>query len=159
MVLGRDPTFFHPSVVDVLKLGDGNPYSKKDSTIRRQEVLAAISSSLVEHIVRSVEYWSRNQQWTLFLGAAIAVLPTREHKQQALKALAQHIGLEAPDSVKSLVDIAHAIKMISYCISKDVENKKNKMPLFSLLLIKYAEKVGHQFYYIYFIMFICPKRL
>ena len=141
MVLGRDKTFFHPTEVEVLKLGDGNPQSKKDASVRRAEIQSAISNKLCETIVHNIEYWSRNPQWTLFLGAAVGALPTAAHRREALQALAQHCGEVMPPEVNSLIDIAHSSKMLSYVITNDANNKLIKMPIFSLMLLAAAKKV------------------
>ncbi|KAG1708514.1 Pumilio 3 [Nymphon striatum] len=43
----RDKHFFHPDIVSLLALGDGNKYSKKDPNIKRKELLKASSEMLL----------------------------------------------------------------------------------------------------------------
>ncbi|XP_074850939.1 pumilio homolog 3 [Carettochelys insculpta] len=46
----RDPAHFLPEIVKILQQGDGNAYSKKDSDVRRCELLAAISPALLGYL-------------------------------------------------------------------------------------------------------------
>ncbi|CAM5114909.1 unnamed protein product [Eretmochelys imbricata] len=46
----RDPAHFLPEIVKILQQGDGNAYSKKDSDVRRCELLEAISPALLGHL-------------------------------------------------------------------------------------------------------------
>uniref|UniRef100_A0A452IEJ6 Pumilio homolog 3 n=1 Tax=Gopherus agassizii TaxID=38772 RepID=A0A452IEJ6_9SAUR len=46
----RDPAHFLPEIVKILQQGDGNTYSKKDSDVRRCELLEAISPALLGYL-------------------------------------------------------------------------------------------------------------
>ncbi|CAN9504834.1 unnamed protein product [Ophioblennius macclurei] len=46
----RDPAHLLPEIVKVLEMGDGNTHSKKDTSLRRKELLEAVSPSLLEHL-------------------------------------------------------------------------------------------------------------
>ncbi|XP_006129961.2 pumilio homolog 3 isoform X2 [Pelodiscus sinensis] len=46
----RDPAHFLPEIVKLLQQGDGNAYSKKDSDVRRCELLEAISPALLGYL-------------------------------------------------------------------------------------------------------------
>uniref|UniRef100_A0A8C8SWA8 Pumilio homolog 3 n=1 Tax=Pelusios castaneus TaxID=367368 RepID=A0A8C8SWA8_9SAUR len=46
----RDPAHFLPEIVKVLQQGDGNAHSKKDSAVRRCELLEAISPALLGYL-------------------------------------------------------------------------------------------------------------
>jgi len=140
MVLGRNPTFFSPALIQSLKQGDGNPYSKKDFDVRRKEVVEAVAPTLAEQITDNIEHQCRNAKWTLFLGAALGVLPTAVQKKQVMAAVAKHAGVELEgEDVVTLLDLPHSHKMLCYVVKQDAQNKANNMPLFSLLLLKYAK--------------------
>ncbi|XP_062611509.1 pumilio homolog 3-like [Saccostrea cucullata] len=47
----RDPHFFQPDIVRVLKEGDSNPHSKKDSALRYRELLTMVSQPFLQFIV------------------------------------------------------------------------------------------------------------
>ncbi|KAK3091659.1 hypothetical protein FSP39_021613 [Pinctada imbricata] len=47
----RDPHHFHPDIVRVLQEGDRNPNSKKDKSVRHQELLEFVSPSFLQFIV------------------------------------------------------------------------------------------------------------
>ncbi|NWR04434.1 PUM3 protein, partial [Paradoxornis webbianus] len=46
----RDPAHFLPEIITVLQQGDGNAYSKKNTELRRHELLEAISSPLLKYL-------------------------------------------------------------------------------------------------------------
>ncbi|NXA53121.1 PUM3 protein, partial [Nothocercus julius] len=46
----RDPAHFVPEMITLLQQGDGNAYSKKNTELRRRELLEAISSPLLEYL-------------------------------------------------------------------------------------------------------------
>ncbi|KAM6392245.1 pumilio homolog 3 isoform 2-T2 [Rhynochetos jubatus] len=46
----RDPAHFVPEIITLLQQGDGNAYSKKNTELRRRELLEAISSPLLEYL-------------------------------------------------------------------------------------------------------------
>ncbi|XP_040013159.1 pumilio homolog 3 [Xiphias gladius] len=46
----RDPAHLLPEIIKVLEQGDGNAHSKKDSAIRRKELLEVVSPPLLEYL-------------------------------------------------------------------------------------------------------------
>ncbi|KFP80293.1 Pumilio domain-containing protein KIAA0020, partial [Acanthisitta chloris] len=46
----RDPAHFVPEIITLLQHGDGNAYSKKNTELRRRELLEAISSPLLKYL-------------------------------------------------------------------------------------------------------------
>ena len=46
----RDPAHTVPETVELLQKGDGNARSKKDTAIRRRELLESISPALLNHL-------------------------------------------------------------------------------------------------------------
>ncbi|NXC47305.1 PUM3 protein, partial [Penelope pileata] len=46
----RDPAHFVPEIITLLQRGDGNAYSKKNTDLRRRELLEAISPPLLEYL-------------------------------------------------------------------------------------------------------------
>ncbi|NXB70199.1 PUM3 protein, partial [Donacobius atricapilla] len=46
----RDPAHFLPEIIALLQQGDGNAYSKKNTELRRHELLEAISSPLLKYL-------------------------------------------------------------------------------------------------------------
>ncbi|KAJ7388907.1 hypothetical protein OS493_035054 [Desmophyllum pertusum] len=51
----RSPAHFHPTVVELLKKGDGNSNSKKESEQRQKELLEGISPALLELVEKNRE--------------------------------------------------------------------------------------------------------
>lgn len=46
----RDPAHLLPEIIKVLEQGDGNAHSKKDTAVRRKELLEVVSPPLLEHL-------------------------------------------------------------------------------------------------------------
>ncbi|XP_075829888.1 pumilio homolog 3 isoform X1 [Microtus pennsylvanicus] len=46
----RDPAHTVPEIIELLQKGDGNAHSKKDTAIRRRELLESISPALLNHL-------------------------------------------------------------------------------------------------------------
>nr|XP_020657205.1 pumilio homolog 3 [Pogona vitticeps]XP_020657206.1 pumilio homolog 3 [Pogona vitticeps]XP_020657207.1 pumilio homolog 3 [Pogona vitticeps] len=46
----RDLTYFSPALIKILQQGDGNAYSKKDTDLRRRELLEAVSPALLNYL-------------------------------------------------------------------------------------------------------------
>ncbi|KAA0198417.1 hypothetical protein HAZT_HAZT001906 [Hyalella azteca] len=138
MVLGRNATYVHPDILKVLESGDVCSQNKKPRDLCRREILQYISGPLLQALTDNLPRWCRDAHWTLFLGAAIHVLPEAGLKCAAMTSLAQHCAAPVPEDAKPLMDLAPFSKMLSFLVGKDAENKKNKMPLFTLILIKHA---------------------
>ncbi|XP_031414639.1 pumilio homolog 3 isoform X1 [Clupea harengus] len=49
----RDPANLLPEIIQLLEKGDGNAYSKKDTAVRRQELLEAVSPTLLQHLTEN----------------------------------------------------------------------------------------------------------
>ncbi|XP_048763203.2 pumilio homolog 3-like isoform X2 [Ostrea edulis] len=83
----RDPHFFQPDIVRVLKEGDNNPHSKKDSTVRYKELLTMVSPPLLQYIV------DHARDLVLENGSLLLVLSILNHAigdpSDAMKAVAE----------------------------------------------------------------------
>lgn len=51
----RDPAHFVPEIITLLQQGDGNAYSKKNTELRRHELLEAISPPLLEYLQEHIQ--------------------------------------------------------------------------------------------------------
>ncbi|KAF2345885.1 CPL domain [Trinorchestia longiramus] len=142
MVLGRNKTYVHPDVLTVLEKGEVCSQNKKPRELCRLEILQYMTSSILEAVTVNLPIWCRDTHWTLFLGAAIHVLPDPASKRAAMTALAQYCAKEVLEGEKSLMDLGPFSKMLTFLVGKDACNKKDKMPLFTLILIEHARKVG-----------------
>ncbi|KAF2357124.1 CPL domain [Trinorchestia longiramus] len=140
MVLGRNKTYVHPDVLTVLEKGEVCSQNKKPRELCRLEILQYMTSSILEAVTVNLPIWCRDTHWTLFLGAAIHVLPDPASKRAAMTALAQYCAKEVLEGEKSLMDLGPFSKMLTFLVGKDACNKKDKMPLFTLILIEHASK-------------------
>ncbi|XP_041475303.1 pumilio homolog 3-like [Lytechinus variegatus] len=64
----RDASHFHPDLVKQLQKGDGNQISKKDSVVRRKELLEAVSPALLKLLIthtKEMAYSKSNSQLAL----------------------------------------------------------------------------------------------
>lgn len=60
LVARRDTHYFHPALVEFLKKGDGNAFSKKPADVREKEVLESVIDKLLESIVSETNTWLSN---------------------------------------------------------------------------------------------------
>ena len=67
LLSGRDQTYTHPQVIEILKQGDGNPHSKKDAPIRHQELLQFVSPALFDFVKADPEVWLKESRHCLLL--------------------------------------------------------------------------------------------
>ncbi|XP_044512979.1 pumilio homolog 3 [Gracilinanus agilis] len=71
----RDPAHLVPEIIEILQKGDGNAHSKKDSIIRRKELLESISPALLSYMQEHVQKLVTDKSMCVFvvnvLGSAI----------------------------------------------------------------------------------------
>ncbi|XP_030851927.1 pumilio homolog 3 [Strongylocentrotus purpuratus] len=70
LLVPRDPSHFHPDIVKQLQRGDDNPVSKKESAVRRKELLEAASPALLKLLIthtKEMAYSKSNSQLALAL--------------------------------------------------------------------------------------------
>ncbi|XP_007499577.1 pumilio homolog 3 [Monodelphis domestica] len=71
----RDPAHLVPEIIEILQKGDGNAHSKKDSIIRRKELLESISPALLSYMQEHVQKLVTDKSTCVFvvnvLGSAI----------------------------------------------------------------------------------------
>ncbi|XP_072514959.1 pumilio homolog 3 [Salminus brasiliensis] len=95
----RDPAHLLPEIIKVLEKGDGNVHSKKDVTLRRQELLEAISPPLLKYLCENARSVVMDKASCVvvsdILGAAVGDL------RPAMEAVAE---LAAEDFVAGGVD-------------------------------------------------------
>ena len=60
LIARRDSHYFHPALVEYLKLGDGNETSKKPADIRAKELLEGIIDHLLQNISEQLDKWLLN---------------------------------------------------------------------------------------------------
>jgi len=139
LVAPRSPSFFQPGVLAVLEQGDGNAHSKKDAPIRRAEVQASVSDSILKLLEDNIEHWPRDTNWTLFMGDALKTC-----NGTAIEAIFKKLSkICAEPYVPGLdghfLELAHTNKMISYIIKCDKDRNAVDWPLFSPTLLRIAE--------------------
>jgi pumilio homology domain family member 6 len=62
----RDSHYFPPTVTRLLELGDGNANSKKDTDIRRRELLNAVSANFVQYVTVNMRSLLLDSKTVLF---------------------------------------------------------------------------------------------
>uniref|UniRef100_W5LNW5 Pumilio homolog 3 n=1 Tax=Astyanax mexicanus TaxID=7994 RepID=W5LNW5_ASTMX len=74
----RDPAHLLPEIIQVLEKGDGNAHSKKDVSVRRQELLEAISPPLLTYLCENTRSMVMDKACSVvvsdILGAAVGDL-------------------------------------------------------------------------------------
>ncbi|XP_022097132.1 pumilio homolog 3-like isoform X2 [Acanthaster planci] len=67
----RNSTHFHPQIVEILRKGDGNPASKKETELRRKELLAAASDHLLSFVSENAKELTCSKSSCLLLLAVL----------------------------------------------------------------------------------------
>ncbi|XP_071439102.1 pumilio homolog 3 [Hetaerina americana] len=93
LVAPRDPSYFHPDVVEILKSGDNNTYSKKAADVRRAELLNAVLEPFLESIAKDISQWFSDNSLGM---VALAILKAGKGPKlkDAFKFLALHVCKE-----------------------------------------------------------------
>ncbi|XP_068091847.1 pumilio homolog 3 [Hyperolius riggenbachi] len=55
LLSGRNSAHFLPEIIEVLKQGDDNAHSKKDSSVRQRELLEAVSGPLLKYLEENIK--------------------------------------------------------------------------------------------------------
>eukprot|EP00106_Octopus_bimaculoides_P010492 XP_014777934.1 PREDICTED: pumilio domain-containing protein KIAA0020 homolog isoform X1 [Octopus bimaculoides] len=137
----RDPLHFHPDVIKIMREGDDNEFSKKDSLIRHSELLTAVSKPLLKHVTENTKELVSDNNSLLFLVSIIT--HAKGDKTKAMEAVAE-ICAETMDS-SSLGDL-HIVEhpaghiTLKKLIAFDKENyetnkEDNDTVYFSLVLL------------------------
>lgn len=139
LVAPRSPTFFQPCVLAVLRQGDGNAASKKDTDIRQQELQAAVSIPILRMLLANLEHWAVNPNWTLFIGAAVKSLVGSERETIFHKVAEMYGKPYFPGTEGHVLELAHTTKMVTFFIKCDKERHEVQQETFSSILLKKAE--------------------
>lgn len=68
----RDPAHLLPEIIKVLQGGDGNAHSKKDSAVRRRELLEVVSPSLLDHLQKNAATMCRDKASSVTISDILA---------------------------------------------------------------------------------------
>lgn len=125
LVARRDPHYFHPKVVEQLKLGNDNATSKKPSDVRAKELLDGILDKFSETIASDVATWLSNSSISM-VTLAILKAGDGERLKNAYEAIGDYIT--NPESVITEDEVQH--KVIEYSglhmmLKKLIQNDKN----------------------------------
>ncbi|RDD40227.1 Pumilio-like protein 3 [Trichoplax sp. H2] len=91
LLSARDSRYFHPDVVKNLKEGDGNLHSKKDSSVRSQELQQAISEPLVQFITKNVKDLILDNSTAILVIAAVENVNDVNELMKAIASLANEV--------------------------------------------------------------------
>lgn len=88
LLAGRDPTYTPPQVTEILKQGDGNPNSKKDPAVRRQELLQYAAPAWLDAVAAEPEVWLKDNRNCVVLAAILKFCPGADGLTTAFNAIA-----------------------------------------------------------------------
>lgn len=136
IVAPRSPLFFQPAVVDQLKPGDGNAYSRKDADIRQREIQEVAADGILSLLSGNIESWAFNANWTLFIAAALETLPG-SYVSTIFGQLAELCATPYEEGMKDhVLEVAHTTKMLTKIIKFDKNRYAKDKPTFSEQLLK-----------------------
>eukprot|EP00096_Caligus_rogercresseyi_P012261 TRINITY_DN5073_c0_g1_i1.p1 TRINITY_DN5073_c0_g1~~TRINITY_DN5073_c0_g1_i1.p1 ORF type:complete len:623 (+),score=172.56 TRINITY_DN5073_c0_g1_i1:48-1916(+) len=123
----RSTVLFHPDVVSKLKIGDGNPYSKKDAKLRAEELLGEIAPTIVD-------YLRDNAEDLLTEGEGIFIVAVINQAPGDLKASMEALGAAILKD-NDLVEQPGCHKMLKKIVQADKDRYKAERPIFSEILV------------------------
>jgi len=138
----RDPVHCHPDIVKVLRMGDGNPSSKKDSCLRSRELLGAVSPALLAHLAAHAGAMMRDSHLALLVRDIIThatgdVAPCMRAIAACVAAPAQ----EGPEGALAVVEHPAAHIALKKIIANDkVRMERGDGILFSAILLESLSK-------------------
>lgn len=86
LISPRDKKYFHPAVTKILEKGDKNPYSKKDSEKRRNELQSATLIPMIKYVKENIEKVMTDNLQNTILQALL--FNTKFDKKEILAAIA-----------------------------------------------------------------------
>ncbi|CAH3116778.1 unnamed protein product [Pocillopora meandrina] len=135
----RSPSHFHPTTVELLKKGDGNSNSKKDSHQRQNELLEGISPALLELIEKIAEEFLFDKGGCqLVLAALLQCAGDVERAMMAIVNLANRDldpSTEDEDHVVKSAAGHFALKRLIYQDKGRLQSENKDEVLFSKLLL------------------------
>ncbi|XP_027227474.2 pumilio homolog 3 [Penaeus vannamei] len=135
IVAPRSSLFFQPAVVDQLKPGDGNAYSRKDTDIRQREIQEAAADGILSLLSGNIQSWALNANWTLFIAAALETLPG-SYVNTIFGQLAELCNTPYEEGMKDhVLEVAHTTKMLTKIIKFDKHRYAKEKPTFSEVLL------------------------
>lgn len=143
LLAGRDPKYTHPQVFDILKQGDGNPNSKKDTELRRKELVEYASPAWLDAVTNEPEMWLKDSSNCLVLAAILKFCVGKE-LLTAFKAVASVIGHSMDEDLKNALSssgdkIQHWVEQsaVHMVVKKLIQFDKlrTEPPYFSQVLI------------------------
>ncbi|PNF29155.1 hypothetical protein B7P43_G12377 [Cryptotermes secundus] len=139
LVAHRDPLYFHPTEVDMLRKGAALSCIKKDLEVRRSELLDAVSDPLLEAIANDAETWLSNSSIGM---VTLAVLKSGKGSelQKAFETIAEYIcdvtkKISEEKQEFFVVEHAGTHLMLKKLIQHDKERLRNGEVTFSSVLV------------------------
>ena len=104
LVTPRDPKFFHPDILKILKLGDDNTNSRKPRDLRFSELQNKILPSFISSLARTLpEYIQNKPNSILYLAALSSTVPLQELNVSMVDAIRNSPQLVEHDSAHVVI--------------------------------------------------------
>lgn len=139
LVAHRDPLYFHPTEVDMLRKGAALSNSKKDLEIRTSELLDAVSEPLLEAIANDAGAWVSSSSIGM---VTLAILKSGKGSalQKAFVAIAEYISdvtkkITQEKQEYFVVEHSGTHLMLKKLIQHDKQRLKNDEVTFSSVLV------------------------
>lgn len=101
LLAGRNQTYTHPQVLEILKLGDGNEFSKKETADRQRELVEFASPAFLDAITAEPEVWLKDSRHCLLLGPLLKYC-VGEGLTAAFQAIASVVGQLLDQDIRNM---------------------------------------------------------
>lgn len=130
----RDSRHFHPDVLKVLKQGDDNIQSKKEASVRRQELLEQVSRLLVQYVAQHAKELAINNACLILILTIITCAKT--DPTEAMRAVALLATEPFTSGKEHIIEHTAGHLTLKRLIKNDAERmKQGQAVLFSSILL------------------------
>lgn len=141
IVARRDTHYFHPTLIEYLKQGDGNAASKKPADIREKELLENVIDNLLENVTNDIKTWLSTGplQWTTL---AVLKASSGDKPKSAFEVISKFLTdpdskLQKDDKTFDAIEESGFHLILKKLIQMDSKRAQNNEVTFGQILLEY----------------------
>jgi len=144
LVAGRDKTYTYPAAITIMEKGDGNEHTKKDSAVRRKELIEAASTPILNWLVERLLAGLYDPPSTITFTCILNNLPHSDQLAKVWSLLAEEASKPfiAGDDTPNIIENTAGNMLLKKIILKDKERNKKGVETFSKVLLSTLEQDG-----------------
>lgn len=138
LMAGRNPAYTFPDALKLLRQGDGNEHSKKDTDIRRSELVSSASSAVISWVSNNLTTGIYVAPTTITFTAFINNAPPSQQLSLLFSVLAEEAAkpFVQGDELPNVVENSGSHMLLKKVIQKDKERAAKGVDTFSEVLLR-----------------------